>query len=260
MDAIIADGQTLDLGAVAGVRNIANPVSLARAVMEKTEHVMLVGDGANRFAREIGVPELDPRDLISEAARKDWERCSRYEACVRTVFNHPDKPGAMETDSKTTALSAAKENSSATTGHDTVGAVAIDTRGNVAAATSTGGITYKRTGRVGDSPLIGSGAYCDNEVGGVSCTGHGEGIARVLLARRALTLLEHGRAGSPQEALEQALCYMWERVGSRGGAIMVGADGTTAKSFTTRRMAWASVDHTGKVECSLDSPRLLLSE
>ena len=272
MDAIIVDGKMLAFGAVASVKNIANPVSLARAVMEKTEHVMLVGEGANRFAREIGVPELDPEELVSEDALKAWEDSSRYGVVVDSVFNHTDKaemtrtcsdPPRATTSTLDNGGPVCNEQKAAigrpeggTAGHDTVGAVAIDKDGNIAAATSTGGISMKRAGRVGDSPLIGCGACCDNNVGGVSCTGHGEGIARVLLAQRALDLLESGKAASSQSAVEQALDYMWRRVRSRGGLIMIGRDGTVAKSFTTQRMAWASFDSGGRAESGLDGPRL----
>ena len=269
MDAIITDGGTLNFGAVAAVKNIANPVSLARAVMEKTKHVMLAGEGVSRFAHEVGVPEVNPGDLVTERRQKQWEEFHQYQTAVDSRYNKPDEKSEPEGGQSVDPLMATPGNKdggatatqtvsteSTDTGHDTVGAVAIDLCGGIAAATSTGGISRKQAGRVGDSPLVGSGAYCDNKIGGVSTTGHGEGIAKVLLATRALTLLEYGKARTAQEAVEQALTYMWSRVGSRGGLIMITKDGTIAKCFTTQRMSWASVDQEGKMESSIEQPRL----
>ena len=240
MDAFIMDGKDLRFGAVTGVHNISNPVSLARMVMEKTQHVMLAGKGADDFAREEGVPEVSTEELRSEEMRNSWEVSETYKGVVDDEMNNPlrvDQP---------------KE-----TGHETVGAVAFDVQGNLAAATSTGGITLKRAGRVGDSPLVGSGGYCNNLIGGISTTGHGESIARVVLAQRALSLIEFcGLA--PQKALELALDYMKKNTGGRGGMIMIGKKGEIAKSFTTLRMAWASVNQEGVLESGLDEPQLKL--
>lgn len=236
MDAIIMEGRDLKFGAVAGVKSVANPVTLARLVMEKTDHVMLIGEGADKFAREMGIPEVSKEELVSEIARKEWESHSKFSTVVRDCFY-------------TTGNAAATVNG-AHCGHDTVGAVALDLSGNVACATSTGGITMKRVGRVGDVPLVGCGGYCDSEVGGASCTGHGESIARVTLARRAVELL---RAGvEPQAAVDSALEYMWKRVGGHGGIILVDKEGRIAKGFTTERMAWACVDLEGKVESKVE--------
>uniref|UniRef100_A0A672SR69 Isoaspartyl peptidase/L-asparaginase n=1 Tax=Sinocyclocheilus grahami TaxID=75366 RepID=A0A672SR69_SINGR len=201
LDSIIMDGETLATGAVASVRNIANPVSLARAVMEKTDHVMLTDRGASMFAERIGIPVAD--DLVTE-----WKK----------------------------NLSA---NLYYSRGHDTVGAVALDSLGNVACATSTGGIRNKMVGRVGDSPIIGSGGYADNRSGAVSCTGHGESILKVTLARLILFQMEQGKSATA--AAEASLQYMGERVKGCGGAIVVSSTGDWAASFTTPRMAWASI-------------------
>ncbi|XP_017580064.1 isoaspartyl peptidase/L-asparaginase [Pygocentrus nattereri] len=216
LDAIIMEGETLAAGAVSSVRNIGNPVSLARAVMEKTDHVMLTGRGANLFAESIGVPTLPTDALVTEEERKEWEhRYKRYTVGVKELFNSQ-------------------------WGHDTVGAVALDSFGNVACATSTGGIRNKMVGRVGDSPVIGSGGYADNKTGAVSCTGHGESILKVTLARLILFHMDQGRTAS--EAAKSSLQFMRKRVQGCGGAIVVSPKGDWSATFTTERMAWAAVD------------------
>ncbi|KAG9275590.1 isoaspartyl peptidase/L-asparaginase-like [Astyanax mexicanus] len=215
LDAIIMEGKTLAAGAVSSVRNIANPVSLARAVMEKTPHVMLTGRGANQFAESIGISMLPTDALVTEEERREWEHCKKYVVGVKELFNSQ-------------------------WGHDTVGAVALDSMGNVACATSTGGIRNKMVGRVGDSPIIGSGGYADNKSGAVSCTGHGESILKVTLARLILFHMDQGRTAS--EAAEHSLQYMGERVQGGGGVIVVSPTGDWTATFTTERMAWAAVD------------------
>uniref|UniRef100_A0A4W6FV87 Isoaspartyl peptidase/L-asparaginase n=1 Tax=Lates calcarifer TaxID=8187 RepID=A0A4W6FV87_LATCA len=167
LDAIIMDGRTLASGAVSCVKNIANPVSLARAVMEKTAHIMLTGRGANMFAESIGIVTVPTETLVTEYEMKEWEKHKNYVTGVMEDFNSQ--------------------------AHDTVGAVAVDCAGNVACATSTGGIRNKMVGRVGDSPIIGSGGYADNFTGAVSCTGHGESILKVTLARLILSHIEQGK-------------------------------------------------------------------
>ena len=227
LDAIIVDGKSLEFGAVAAVENIANPISLARMVMEKSDHVMLVGKGANLFAQEMKIPTVDPKELVSDFSKEELAKQSIYNRVIDTSFVNYQVE------------------------HDTVGAVAIDLHGNMAAGTSTGGITAKRVGRVGDSPLIGSGACCDNEIGGVSCTGHGEAIAKVTLASRVLNTLKSDGC-SPEEACRKSLEYMKSKVAGYGGVIMISSDGYTAKAFSTKRMAWASVNKTGVLIYGID--------
>ncbi len=146
-------------------------------VMDDTPHVMLIGEGANLFAKEKGVPEVDPDELVTAEAKEAYQTFKQYSSVVDNVFNTDDNLG-----------------------HDTVGAVAIDLHGNIAAGTSTGGISLKRVGRVGDSPLIGCGGVADNGVGGVSCTGHGESIAKVLLAQRSLSTLQAKNGKCPSKS------------------------------------------------------------
>eukprot|EP00741_Cyanophora_paradoxa_P012482 tig00020610_g12061.t1 len=230
MDAIVMDGATLKTGAVAAVQNIRNPVSLARQVMEQTRHCLLVGAGANKFAREMGVESVRPEELVTEAAQLEWKRFQEYRATVSTLFNrHELKRGST----------------------DTVGCVALDARGDIACGTSTGGITAKKAGRVGDSPLVGCGAYADNASGGVSCTGHGESIMKVTLARQVLHGVEAGLA--PEAAARKALEAMRARVDGCGGCIVLTPDGTLGHAFTTPRMAWAAVSAEGALLSGLDS-------
>jgi beta-aspartyl-peptidase (threonine type) len=181
-DAAIMEGDELRCGAVAAVRGIANPVALARRVLEDGRHVLLAGDGALAFARTVGVPECDPASLVTDRRRRQLE--------------------------------------GATAGmKGTVGAVAIDRQGTLAAATSTGGMSGKLPGRVGDSPLIGCGTYADSTLGAVSCTGAGEAVIRVVLARRALDLMKD--ADDPDYAAHVAVDLLVEKGRGDGGLILV---------------------------------------
>lgn len=218
LDAIIMDGRTLACGAVSSVKNIANPVTLARAVMEKTAHVMLTGRGANQFAESVGVAAVPTEALVTEYEREEWQKHKTY-------------------------VTGVKEDFSSRWAHDTVGAVAVDRAGNVACATSTGGIRNKMVGRVGDSPVIGCGGYADNSIGAVSCTGHGESILKVTLARLILSHVEQGK--SVEESSRLSLQHMADRVRGSGGSITVSPSGEWAATFTTTRMAWAAVDQEG---------------
>ncbi|XP_068613135.1 isoaspartyl peptidase/L-asparaginase-like [Brachionichthys hirsutus] len=218
LDAIIMDGRTLSSGAVSSVENIANPVSLARAVMEKTDHVILTSRGANQFAESIGVSTVPTDSLVTEFERKEWEKCKTFVTGVKEEINTQ-------------------------WAHDTVGAVAVDCVGNVACATSTGGIRNKMAGRVGDAPIIGCGGFADNFSGAVSCTGHGESILKVTLARLILFHVEQGK--SVAESSQLALQYMADRVHGAGGCIVVSPSGQWTATFTTKRMAWAAVDRDG---------------
>ena len=214
LDAMIMDGANLALGAVAAVRGIANPVTLARRVMEHTSHSVLVGSGARRYAEQIGLrlssqAELTvPREVTRFKALQDQVAARR-----QPVF-------------------------------DTVGAVAIDGDGHVAAATSTGGMAFKLPGRVGDSPLVGSGAYADDTSGGASATGHGEMIMRVVLSKTATDLLAAGLTA--QEAADRAIAILNERVNGEGGIILVDGAGRIGFAHNTQSMAvaWLDADNT----------------
>ncbi|XP_038657000.1 isoaspartyl peptidase/L-asparaginase-like [Scyliorhinus canicula] len=160
LDALIMDGKNLNAGAVAAVRNIANPTKLARLIMEQTNHVMLSERGASRFAKAVGFPEVPMESLITERSRE------RLKKNLTAVDSHIE--------------------------HGTIGAVALDTSGNVACATSTGGLSNTLVGRIGDTPCIGSGGYADNLSGAVSTTGKGEAIMKITLARLITFNMERG--------------------------------------------------------------------
>mmetsp|Transcript_36606 Transcript_36606/g.115145 ORF Transcript_36606/g.115145 Transcript_36606/m.115145 type:complete len:327 (-) Transcript_36606:61-1041(-) len=219
-DAMIMEG-SLRCGAVASVQ-VGHPVTLARRVMERTEHVFLAGQGAMDFAAAEGLLPASRDELVTPAAEEEWRTWREYGSNVRSLFaRHEEVPS------------------------DTVGCAVLDASGALACATSTGGVVGKRPGRVGDSPLVGSGGYADAYVGASSSTGHGEAIAKVTLARLALWLMEEGHP--PTKAAERALETMQRRCGSgiagggTGGLILVARSGEVAKAFTTRRMVWASV-------------------
>ncbi|KAM9847640.1 isoaspartyl peptidase/L-asparaginase isoform 2-T2 [Aulostomus maculatus] len=210
MDAIVMDGKTLACGSVSALRNIANPVQLARLVMDKTSHAYLTAEGANHFAQSMCVPEVPQESLITEYARMRWRKNVA--------------PGANPVESQFKM--------------GTVGAVAVDNEGNLACATSTGGILNKMEGRVGDTPCIGCGGYADNQVGAVSTTGHGESILKVTLARLILFHMEQGQ--SAEAASDLGLAYMKSRVGGQGGVVTVDPQGNWAARFSTGQMSWAA--------------------
>lgn len=211
MDAIVMDGKTLASGSVSAVRRVANPVQLARLVMEKTSHLCLTAEGASKFARAMGVPEVPEESLITDYARMRWKENLQ--------------PGANPVECQMGKMG-------------TVGAVAVDIEGNTACATSTGGLINKMEGRVGDTACIGCGGYADNMTGAVSPTGHGEAIMKVILARLILFHMEQGK--SPQEASDLALTYMKERVNGLGGVVVVDPKGNWAARFSSLQMAWAA--------------------
>jgi len=218
LDAMIMDGRDLNFGAVAAVQNILHPVSLARMVMEKTEHNFIVGKGAQLLANELGFEEVEPRVLLT---KREWEF---YERIKKDASFTTRKPFEKL--------------------HDTVGAVALDSRGNLAAATSTGGTPRKLPGRVGDSPVIGAGAYAENGLGAASATGFGESIMKVLLCKTACDLLAKQSA---VQAAKQAIRILEEKVNGLGGIILIDAQGEYGFHFNTPKMAWGYVDGNEKL-------------
>jgi beta-aspartyl-peptidase (threonine type) len=206
LDAAIMEGTGLRAGAVCAMPPFKNPVLVARKVLDEARHVLYSGQGAADFARTHGFVAEDPANMITQAARDSLQR---------TLQNGTSQWAA-----------------------GTVGAVARDAQGRLAAATSTGGIMAKRSGRVGDSPLLGAGTYAEDGTGALSATGQGEGIMRVALASRVLAAIAQG--ADPAQAAFDGLQFMKQRVAASGGAIVVGRDGRLGWARTTHSMAYAA--------------------
>lgn len=219
LDAIIMNGITLNFGAVAGVQNILHPVTLARQIMEKTEHCFLVGKGAQQFARQIGISELDPRELLIPRELEFYEQIKNDPSFYSHQPFEPQPKG-------------------------TVGAVAMDKWGNLAAATSTGGTPRKLPGRVGDSPIIGAGAYADNQVGAASATGWGESIMKIVMSKTACDLLKDHSA---EQAARMSIDLLYRRVAGWGGIIIIDKKGQYGFAHNTTKMAYAFAHPSGEV-------------
>ena len=216
LDALIMDGATLRAGGVGCVEHIRNPIRAAKKILTESPHVYFVGSGAERFAQEHGIELCANEELIIE---REIERLR--EAKKQSYLQMPDEFGPMRS-------------------HDTVGAVALDGEGNIAAATSTGGTLNKAPGRVGDSSLIGCGCYADNHSAAVSTTGWGEPMMKLVLSKWTAERVEAGL--TPQGAAERALQYMKARLNGHGGMIIVDTQGRTGIAHNTPRMAWALVN------------------
>jgi L-asparaginase / beta-aspartyl-peptidase len=240
LDAIIMDGATLKAGSVAAVERIRNPIRLARAVLEKSEHMMLVGAGAEKFAAENSIPLCAPEDLVIDRERSAWGRCLEDSHAAEHHLDHE---------------------------FGTVGAVALDKQNHLIAGTSTGGTCCKFPGRVGDSPLIGCGCYADAEAGAVSCTGHGEGIMKIVMAKMAADLLATAEnpatksddcrwgvawgtrstvatsaGGDAQSVANACVRKLAHRAHTTGGLILLDRNGNPAAAFNTSRMAYGFVN------------------
>jgi len=228
LDASIMDGSNLQAGAVAGVHNIRNPILLARKVMTNSPHVMLMGEGAVSFAREQGLEFADDDYFFTQHR---WDQLQKAKAenddtSASITGQYPDR------------------------WMSTVGAVALDSAGNLAAATSTGGMTNKRFGRVGDSPIIGAGTYADNRSCAVSATGHGEYFIRATVARDICARVQY-QGLSMQEAADAVVMDELVRMGGEGGVISIDNKGNIALVFNTEGMYRASVNTTGDIEVSI---------
>lgn len=210
LDAMIMDGRDLSLGAVAAVQNILHPISVARKVMEETEHCLLVGEGALLFAKKMGFEELPPQALLTERELEFFHQ----------IKNDPNFETHQPFD----------------TPSDTVGAVALDANGNFAAATSTGGTARKLVGRVGDSPIPGAGGYADNALGAASTTGWGESIMKVLLAK---TVVDAFDQMDGMKAAKHGISILQNKVGGLGGVIGIDKKGNYAFHHNTPKMAFA---------------------
>jgi L-asparaginase / beta-aspartyl-peptidase len=239
-DAIVMNGSTLRAGAVATLQHLRNPVRLARKVLENCPHMMLVAEGAERFAQEQGIKLCANEELVTDAEREAWAKCKMDQHA--SAFHRGHEQG-------------------------TVGAVAMDRNGQLFAATSTGGTCCKLPGRVGDSPLIGCGCYADLEAGGVSCTGYGEAIMKIVMAKTATDFLRHSADGNKtaaalssqptapaQSKTESAMAaarasvdILAHRTQATGGLILLDRDGNPGWAFNTPRMAYGYVQSDGSI-------------
>lgn len=220
LDASVMDGKSLKAGAIAAVRDIKNPIKVARAVMEKSEHVMLNGNGASQFAKEQGFEPVDNSYFYTEKRRKQLDELLKKER----------EAGVNDK-------------------HGTVGCVALDKYGNIAAGTSTGGMTNKKYGRIGDSPIIGAGTYANNETGGFSCTGHGEYYIRLGFSRDISALIEY-KGLSVQEACKAEVEKL-TKLGGTGGVIGLDRKGNIAMEFNTSGMFRGYIRSNGEKQVAI---------
>jgi beta-aspartyl-peptidase (threonine type) len=221
LDALLMDGATLRAGAVACVERLRNPIQAARLVLEESPHVYFVGAGAEEFARQHGLPLIDNAELVL-----DRERQRLRTAQARARAGIPDS-----------TFDGGPPHS-----HDTVGAVALDAAGNLAAATSTGGTLNKTPGRVGDSSVIGCGGYADNRSAAASLTGWGEPIMKLVLGKWAVDRVPQL---GPEQSAQDAIAYLHTRLQGHGGIILLGPDGRYGIAHNTPRMAWAVCNRKG---------------
>jgi len=228
MDAGIMDGRDLAAGAVAAVSNIANPIQLARLVMDGSEHVMLIGEGAMHFAEHCRIPRAPDHYFLTP------ERIAQLE---EARFKHRVMLDHDESDEDTEAQK-----------YGTIGAVARDLEGGLAAGTSTGGIVNKRMGRVGDSPIVGAGVYADNETCAVSATGYGEDFMRTVISKTIADAL-YFKGGDARTGVDEGITYLRRRVRGRGGVIVIDKQGNCASGFTTKRMIHGWIEHGGEAVC-----------
>lgn len=228
LDASIMDGKTLQAGAVAGVDEIKSPIQAARAVMEQSEHVMMIGSGAERFAKSKGLEMVKPSYFITEKRSEQLKNIKKKEKnkdAKSFEDTYPDRK------------------------YGTVGCVALDKNGNIAAGTSTGGMMNKRYGRVGDAPIIGAGTYADNQGCGVSATGHGEFFIRSVVAFRVNALMQMQKM-SLKEAAQETINFMG-KLGGTGGIIALDRQGNIAMPFNTEGMYRGYIDTNKKMEIQM---------
>ena len=233
LDAIITDGRDLNFGAVGAVQRVRHPVTLARLVMTESEHALLVGTGAEAFARKMSLPICPPEELLAERELERWRTAQA------TGKLHDMEPFGID-----------QNGGPGSTPSDTVGAVALDVDGNLAAATSTGGTFNKLPGRVGDSPLIGCGAYADNRTGAVSATGLGEALMKIVISKTACDFVASGM--SAQQAADAAIALLAERTTGEGGLIVLDRLGRVGIAHNTPYIAHACVTADGEITTGIE--------
>jgi beta-aspartyl-peptidase (threonine type) len=226
LDALIMDGSTLRTGGVGCVERLRNPVRAARKILSESPHVYFVAEGAEQFAAEHGIALCKNEDLIIP---REVERLRQYQAAQADAKQAGSKPDGND-------LFVPADHDPAIS-HDTVGAVALDRNGNIAAATSTGGTLNKAPGRLGDSSLIGCGCYANNESAAVSTTGWGEPIMKLVLAKWTADRIQAGNL--PEWSAQEAMNYLKQRLNGHGGIIVLNPEGHIGIAHNTPRMAWA---------------------
>ncbi len=242
LDASIMDGQTLNAGAVAGVKRIKNPINAAAEVMQNSKHVLLTGAGAEEFAQERGVELVDPSYFYNPKLYKTLQDVLKREE-KKKAKKEGIQTGAIDLDAyENPFIKGAK--------FGTVGCVALDKNGNLAAGTSTGGMTGKRWNRIGDSPIIGAGTYANNATCGVSCTGTGEYFMRSLVAYDISAMMEY-KGSSLQEATQEVIQHKLKELGGLGGVVALDKDGNASMDFNTPGMHRAFMDDQGNLTIGL---------
>jgi beta-aspartyl-peptidase (threonine type) len=263
LDALLMDGGRMKAGGVACVERLRNPIRAARLVLEESPHVYFVGEGAERFAAAHGMPLIENSELVLDRERDRLALAQHRHAAgladntfsgleddkspetavqIDQALGTAEKPGAPGLDSQTWETMNPTFDPG-TDSHDTVGAVALDGHGNLAAGTSTGGTLNKTPGRVGDSSLIGCGCYADNLAAAVSLTGWGEPIMKLVLGKWATDRVAAGTA--PEIAAREAISYLFNRLGGHGGIILLGPDGRFGLAHNTPGMAWGLATPSG---------------
>jgi beta-aspartyl-peptidase (threonine type) len=235
LDAAIMNGENLECGAVTGVRRIKNPIGLARKVMEKSEFILLQAQGAEEFAKEQGIEWVDTSYFFTQHR---WEQLQEAIEDDKTELDHSEKK-------KASIHPTPREEK-----YGTVGCVALDIHGNLAAGTSTGGLTNKRYGRIGDSPIIGSGTYADNATCAVSCTGKGEDFIRLNVAHEIASMMRYAKADL-KSACDSVVMKKLKAIKGRGGCIAIDCYGNIAMPFTTTGMFRGSIDVNGEKKIAL---------
>ncbi len=233
LDAAVMEGKELKAGAVAGLRRVKNPIVLARAVMEKSEHVMMIGEGAETFAKEMNIEMVEEKYF--------WTQ-ERWDSLQRIIKQEKEKEKAAKEGKKVSGASLLDDRN---TKYGTVGAVALDKDGNLSAGTSTGGMTYKKYGRVGDVPIIGAGTYANNATCAVSATGWGEFFIRLGVAKEISSLMEY-RAMPIQQAADMVIKTKLQKMGGDGGVVAIDKFGNIGISFNSEGMYRAYINAEGK--------------